>query len=218
MREITKADIARAREPRVWDLGNQFLYRLCKKHPFHKTDEEIVAKVWLIGRSYSASIERGRKPKQIGDDFYKATVAPGLRKSSLDRWLASLSTVKTPGSAETIVAHKRLMDCFREMTGLEKRSLASKYLHFHRPHIFFLYDSRARKAITRVVPPLSEVPDIQARLFDKEYKDFVRRCIWLRKRVKKTHRTRLTPREIDIILLNIADDESRTRKKESRSK
>lgn len=43
-----------------WCIGNQVLYDLCRRYPRHAVDAEIVAKVWLIGRAYSASIERGR--------------------------------------------------------------------------------------------------------------------------------------------------------------
>ena len=41
-----------------WRIGNQVLYDLCSRYPMHKHPAEIVAKVWLIGRSYSASVER----------------------------------------------------------------------------------------------------------------------------------------------------------------
>lgn len=58
MRQITKKDIASMRRRRVWDLGNRVLYDLCQSHPEHTRDDEIVAKIWLIGRSYAASIER----------------------------------------------------------------------------------------------------------------------------------------------------------------
>ena len=45
MKEITRDDIALACGPSKWDIGNQVLYDLCKSHPTHKTDDEIIAKV-----------------------------------------------------------------------------------------------------------------------------------------------------------------------------
>jgi hypothetical protein len=33
----------------IWELGNRVLYDLCKSHPAYRSDEEIVAKIWLIG-------------------------------------------------------------------------------------------------------------------------------------------------------------------------
>lgn len=210
MRKISKEDIASVRKPWVWDLGNQVLYDLCKKHPEHRTDEEIVAKVWLIGRSYAAAIERRKNAIQTGDDFYESTVAPEMKKWGIDSWLALASVVTDSGAPETIAVHKKLMDHFKSITDLEKRSLASKYLHFHLPEIFFIYDSRARQAIMKVVPRLHlipDIPDIFSEESDKEYKNFVRRCVWLRDHIQKIHNTLLTPRELDKLLLTIIDGE-----------
>jgi len=63
MRQITKEDIEAVRTPWVWDLGNRILYDMCQSYPGHSKDDEIVAKIWLIGRSYAASIERRRNAK-----------------------------------------------------------------------------------------------------------------------------------------------------------
>ena len=83
-RLITKSDIEAARENSVWELGNRTLYDLCRNHPEHKKIAEIIAKVWLIGRSYAASIERRRNADQFGDGFYEATVAPTIKESGID--------------------------------------------------------------------------------------------------------------------------------------
>jgi hypothetical protein len=85
MRTITRNDIASARSACVWDLGNRVLYELCSKHLGHGEADEIVAKIWLIGRSYAASIERRRNATQAGDRFYEETVCRlcGNRASTL---------------------------------------------------------------------------------------------------------------------------------------
>lgn len=70
MRQVNNEDIDSIHIPWVWDIGNRILYDMCGAHPEHSQDGEIVAKVWLIGRSYAASIERCRNAKHIGDDFY----------------------------------------------------------------------------------------------------------------------------------------------------
>ncbi len=152
MRKITRNDIASARSACVWDLGNRVLYELYSKHSGHCKADEIVAKIWLIGRSYAASIERRRNATRAGDRFYEETVAPAMRESGIDSWLASVPRHGQPGSPESVEVHKMLTDLFRSVTGLNKRSLASKYLHFHNPDAFYIYDSRARQAITKVVP------------------------------------------------------------------
>jgi hypothetical protein len=212
MRRITAGDIEQIRAPWVWDLGNRVLYDLCREHPDHATDDKIIAKVWLIGRSYSASIERRRVVTEIGDDFYEAVVAPEMRRSEIDQWLASIPQAIMPGDRRTVVTHKKLMDLFHAMTGLEKRSLASKYLHFHKPNAFFIYDSRARQAIMKVVPRFIRSPEDEADglEFDPEYRNFVRRCLWLREEVKATLGHELNPREVDKLLLMIADKELRS--------
>jgi hypothetical protein len=38
-----------------WRLGNQVLYGLCEEHPNHTTEDDIIAKFWLIGRAYAAN-------------------------------------------------------------------------------------------------------------------------------------------------------------------
>jgi hypothetical protein len=201
MRRITKKDIESTQKPGIWDLGNSVLYDLCRTHPDHKSKCEIVAKIWLIGRSYAASIERRKDAKEIGDDFYTGVVAPTVRKSGVDAWLASIKKADGPGSPRTIEIHKSLMDLFRSITSLDKRSLASKYLHFHKPDVFFIYDSRARQSITKLVPRLSQIPDIATDACDPEYKDFIRRCVWLRNHIQTSFKVALTPREIDNLLL-----------------
>ena len=45
----------------TWDLGNNVLYDLCKNNFYHKRNSEIIAKIWLIGRAYSASLDSLRQ-------------------------------------------------------------------------------------------------------------------------------------------------------------
>jgi hypothetical protein len=68
--------VTRAIDDPTWDIGNRALYALCREFPRHERAPEIVAKVWLIGRSYAAAIERGQQSDLLGDDFYTEVVAP----------------------------------------------------------------------------------------------------------------------------------------------
>ena len=52
---------------------------------------------------------------------------------------------------QIISVHNFLTVIFNEISGLDKRSLASKYLHFHLPNLFYIYDSRADNAIRKMV-------------------------------------------------------------------
>src|SRR3954468_8779052 len=81
-----------------WSIGNQVLYDLCRRYPRHTVDAEIVAKIWLIGRAYAASIERGRgKAADSGlsnDRFYTEAIPKVLRRSRLDEKRVALTTLK----------------------------------------------------------------------------------------------------------------------------
>lgn len=207
MRKFTREEIEAAREATVWDFGNGVLYDMCRAHPGHTREDVIIGKIWIIGRSYAAAIERRRNGQTFGDGFYELHVAPAMKAAGIDSWLQSLGDMAQAGGPETILAHKRLTDLFAKVSGLEKRSLASKYLHFHKPAHFYLYDGRARNAITKVVPRLTRIPDIDAGENDLEYKDFVRRCVWLRRSIEEEHGLTLSPREIDKALLTIAAED-----------
>ncbi|MCR4814840.1 MAG: hypothetical protein K5879_08465 [Lachnospiraceae bacterium] len=94
------------------------------------------------------------------------------------------------------------MDTFVELTGLEKRSLASKYLHFHCPDKFFIYDSRAKTAIGKIV----KRPDREIRSgledYDAEYGDFVCRMLELQEYLDEKMGIYENPRSIDSFLLS----------------
>ena len=216
--EITKDDINYALGPSPWDLGNEVLYSLCQQHPKHDMGNAIIAKVWLIGRSYAAAIERRKNAEETSDDFYEITVVEKIKKSNLDDWLANLpNQVLDPwhGLGSVITVHKRLMDIFSDLTGLGKRNLASKYLHFHRPDLFFIYDSRAKEAITKITPRPNEIKDITAEESDSEYHIFCRRSQCLRDSISERFGETLTPRQIDKILLRITDKIRKARTSES---
>jgi hypothetical protein len=132
--QLTRDDVDYALRSSPWDLGNDWLYSLCQAHPKHDRPDAIIAKVWLIRRSYAAAIERRKNARDSSDDFYETTVAKKIKESALDQWLSSLPDCITDPWRElgqVVAVHKRLMDLLTDMTGWEKRALASKYLHFH---------------------------------------------------------------------------------------
>lgn len=207
---VTNEDVELALSSSPWDLGNGVLYNLCKEHSIHGSDEAIIAKIWLIGRAYAAAIERRRNAHEqmTSDDFYITTVAKTIRESKIDKWLTDIPAIITNPWIQlesAISTHKKLMDLFAEISGLEKRALASKYLHFHRPDAFFIYDSRARQAINKVTPSINQIPEIKCKVSDAEYLLLVRKCLWIKDNIEERYNAVLSPRQIDNLLLNIAD-------------
>lgn len=193
-----------------WVLGNSVLYKLCKDYPFHKTDEEIAAKIWLIGRAYAASVERRKNKTDINDDFYSEIVIPKMKKSNIDKWICDCKDKKTKELC--LLAHKNVTDLFKDISGLEKRSLASKYLHFHLPDIFFIFDSRAANGINKLFGELDLEGlkvDVDEDKADKNYAQFYNKCLKAQGEIKKQYNIWLNCRQLDTLLVNIANENLR---------
>lgn len=113
---------------------------------------KIIAKTWLIGRSYAASIERRKNKKnETTDQFYEDAANAIIKFNKREKLDKKIKELKgTPLNEEMIkqllIVHKELMEVLRKLTELNKRSFVSKYLHFHCDKVP-LYDSRAKEAI-----------------------------------------------------------------------
>jgi hypothetical protein len=146
-----------------WDFSNGILYKLCTNHPGHTRDDIIMAKVMLIGCAYSASIERGRKTDgATGDNFYKNKVARKIREFGIDNWFRALDKSLNDKSSESenralnLETHSNVMKLFNAISGLDKRSPAAKYLHFHFRERFYIFDSPAQKSISKLTEPIGK--------------------------------------------------------------
>jgi hypothetical protein len=185
----------------VWQLGNEILYRLCADYPAHSEDNVIITKMWLIGRAYAAAVERRSvKGSPSGDDFYINCLAPKVRNSEIDLWFQKLREDRTHSKLLTLDVHKKLVDLLKPITGLEKRSFASKYLHFHFPDRFFLYDARAVESVRTYVGHTREDKQADADV-DRDYAVFFDRCEKARHKMADCIGRDLTPREVDDVLL-----------------
>ena len=209
MKKLTPRMIKGATEGRIWDLGNETLYELCRKHPGHADDQAILAKVWLIGRAYAAAIERRRRNSGEvfeGDKFYTDNVAPRMRKSQIDKWFLGLKGIREPNEQNlgTILsAHFKLTNLFEEISGLEKRSLASKYFHFHFPHLFFIYDTRAVVALQGISSGIARGTYADTET-DNEYRKFYEKCLRACGLIEEKYGQKLTPRQLDNLLLDVS--------------
>ena len=199
--------VEQAKKKDPWGLGNQILYDLCKKYSEHKDEGHIFAKIWLIGRAYAAAIERRRQNQENKEDnheYYKRAIEE-INNSEIDKWILDLSRIKGPNEScftKIIETHRKVLKLFHDISGSNKRSLASKYLHFHLPDRFYIYDSRAESAMKKFTPLLEEKSRPSIKDSDPRYSKFVGRCLNLQAFIEKNiENAPLTPRQIDRILL-----------------
>jgi hypothetical protein len=196
-------DLASAPSP--WDLGNEVLYTLCRDHPAHKNPSVVIAKVWLIGRAHAAVIERRRGRHEASDSFYIESVAVDIMRSGIDEWIEEAKEKVGRGESavtQMLATHAKVTQLFEGIAGLNKRSLASKYLHFHVPSLFFIYDTRAAEGVRVLAAPLGRTTGGNGDA-DSEYRRFVEKCVTLQGLIEGRLAVRLSPRQLDNLLLHV---------------
>ena len=212
MLNITPSDIAKARDKNIWGFANGILYDMCKNHPKHDDEAVIIGKVWIIGRAYSAAVERGAKvPKEDIGNVYEKHVAPQIKHigALLDEKIEvanRYSRITRDSLPQILRTHKFLTDTFKDAVGLSKRSLASKYLHFHAPNSFYIYDSIA---CTNICACKLQSRSLKEELMhevgegnhDESYLDFAAKAFTLSRLIFDDFGEWLSPRELDALLL-----------------
>jgi len=179
--------------------GNEVLYRMCSERPHHDNIDTITSKLWIIGRAYSAAIER-----KAGKGFKIESAAALIKDSEIDVHISRLKNIgrTTQDNLGILLSsHKYLTDVLKSSTGIEKPSLVSKYLHFHAPQAVFIYDSIANNTIRKILAPSKQRFKLQ-REHDHEYEAFALRCIYFRDVIyEKEIGAMASPRKIDMRLL-----------------
>jgi hypothetical protein len=207
---ITKEDVDLAKADDIWTFANEILYRLCRDYPEHKKPDIVGAKIWLIGRSYAAAVERRKnvdpENRIANDAFYKDVVIPKIKESDLDEKLNSLqgfSKVDENSIMSVLEVHHCFVKILSAITELNKRSLASKYLHFHKPKLFYIYDSIASLGLSKVMPRyrLRRFPSDGK--FDTAYAKYAFKLLELQKQIEQKYGEYLTPRQLDRMLLRL---------------
>lgn len=135
-----------------FDTFNQMLYKAVLDNPSNTDHAQIIGKLMLIGRAYSASIERRKTSGHKKDERQALQViiaaANSIAHSNVDALLTGInvSDPLTPERIEEAAAiHLELCTALSTASHQENSSLASKYLHFHRPNFFPLIDLFVRK-------------------------------------------------------------------------
>jgi hypothetical protein len=189
------------------DFGNQILYKMCADYPDHNDVDVVGGKIWLIGRAYAASLER-KKPQGISTDTLYRQVTRAIVASDIDQQLAylksnfneSLSAKDSHVIEQILKLHNSFVNTLTRYTQIDKRSLASKYLHFHLPTLIYIYDSRANGAIQAIYPRVRLKQTLNTP-FDYSYRNFYLKMLKLRDEIVTHHNIWLTPRQIDTLLL-----------------
>lgn len=196
--------IDKAMKSTIWDEGNNVLYDLCNNKPEHIDPKVITAKIWLIGRTYAAAIERTKNsdlPK--GDNFYTEKVIPLIQNSDIDKCFKLLKTyneINDENKKTIMEIHKKVTNLFYDISKLNKRSLASKYLHFHFPHLYFIYDSRVVKAFRCFKTQKNSNINVDT---DEKYMLFFEKCLQIRRCIEYKFKKKLTPRQLDNLFLDL---------------
>jgi len=191
----------RAIDDPIWDAANRVLYDLCRRHPDHTDEAIIVAKVWLIGRSYAAAIERGAISKYLGDKLYTKGVSRILKRRSLDNTLKRVHALRRSDAETVVSALEAINKVFGQISGRNNRSLVSKYMHFHCPKSVYIYDSRAVRAI-RLLTKRARLSKTMKSL-RSPYASFFLRCEDFRITLEKMLHRKVTPRDLDKVLLAV---------------
>lgn len=184
---------------------DDWLYELCQQYPGHDDESHCIAKVWLIGRSYSAAIERKSAP--AGSDKLYKDIAPKMRRSKLDELIAALPNGRSSyltRFSRGVEVHAELMKIWSSAGAKGKRSLASKYLHFHRRDVFPILDSFAFGALRKVTPDVRHMEKLTVAVGDETYKTFCTRYAWLLNQIEERFQLRPSLRQVDQLLLAIA--------------
>lgn len=137
-----------------WIALDRPILTTCNDHPSHTDYCEVYAKVALVNRIYNAQLGRGKRRKYEAED----RVANALFKSDIDRFiepLLSLSGLSEPVLPKVIDCHKQLVKVVRRGAGNDAVSFSSKYLSFHSPRVFPIFDSRAVKTARQILNGIS---------------------------------------------------------------
>lgn len=193
-------------------LMNEILYDIAKKYPNNSSENVIVAKTIILGRTYSASLERGRnktvsrKEQTKVGKFYKE-IAQNIQTFNLDNRIDKIKkthkNINDDAIKEILSLHGELVSSLKQVTHSNKRSFVSKYLHFHMPDLVFIYDSITSSKIKKYVP--NKCGNLIEGSWDKEYAIFVFRAYEIYKHLLRSNATFPSgdtfPRVIDNMLL-----------------
>lgn len=204
-------------EPTVWEIGNQTLYDLCERYPAHTDPSQIVAKTWLIGRTYSVALERRKGATESNEVYYREKIPQVFISSKLDEWLLKLPADQALTSellVDVLKIHTGLVDYLKSNLGitegndgLNRTSFCSKYLHFHCPLLFPIYDVRAVQGLRILLKNHLHLRNLHLIApYTAKYARFCETILAVLKELNQRLSKPLNLRQIDNLLLQLAQD------------
>ncbi|MGY4663230.1 hypothetical protein ACVWZ9_004024 [Pseudomonas chlororaphis] len=191
--------------------ANRMLYQFVRDNPSNTDKAQIASKALIIGRSLSASAER-RTPSEADPVTGTANFYDLLGQAIADSMVAELLDMLdehqelTPTLVTDVVkVHAFLCDAVTKITEKDCSSFSSKYLHFHRPKLFPMMDSRARTALKWVANEQEWVFAHTTAGQSKNYRVYVDHFLKARRLFEDYLQRPLSLREMDNILLNRFD-------------
>lgn len=183
----------------LYDSFNSFLYKMCKEKFKHNNESIIYMKCFVIGRTYSVSPERYKNMHDSYKKDFWGKFCSSVKKSKIDKELKRLEDLEDKKTKTLNDEDKELVksvfeavhSIFSKACKVSKGhkfpnrvSFTSKYLHFHFPHLYYIYDSRAKKAL---------------KTSTSSYSTFYEKCH--EELSKKKNKRLKTPRDLDNKLL-----------------
>lgn len=189
--KMTREFIEDALSGAVVDPRTRALYELCFLHRHHFQDDVVADKLRMIVR---VCAEQGLKV----DEFSPELVAHRLGQSGVDHWFGSLATAEHLEPSLAFEVHKRVMDVLSDVPLEQARSLASKYLHYHFPDLFYIHDVGLETAASALGE--GECGYLARTEHDPVYGAFFACCRKLAEKLAPLSGHRLSPRELDLVL------------------
>lgn len=208
--DVIDAMIYQATSPQKDDYLNSVLYGMCKKSPGHTDIGVIYAKLSIIGRTYAAALERTSTKEKKSNAIFSTAISKIIKDGTLDVLINEARSAKLPTSVEfsstdleaisTILApHAYLSRVLGQAAEIGKVSLSSKYLHFHLPDLYPIYDKYSRRNISKFTSGIGN--KLKYENCDESYAKFFIRCLVLKNSLMKNHQKKLSLRQIDNLLL-----------------
>ncbi len=188
---LTREFITDALAESILDPRMRALYELCFMHRHHFRDDIVADKLRMLVRLCA---ERGILVQNFSPEY----VAHRLGRAHVDRWFGGLATAEKLDVALLLEVHKHMMRLFDDLGEAEARSLASKYLHFHFPELFFVFDSRVDAAAMTLGE--GECGYLALNEHDPVYGRFYACARKLTDKMMPLVGRRLSPRELDRVL------------------